>query len=183
MKISKIYLPLILLVAIGGCTEQDMVSTDDPLILSQEIYFEVAHSNQAWASMHEGFIVDNAGAVRTYKNPTAWNEATNTKGLLTSTQIKENISKTVATDLKVDVTELKALVGKIPKISTTDFTKRIAGGNDMGQTNFYAYQYDTKKEAYVPILLSETGDWQSQNKDKSAIEISEWLETIQAKLK
>jgi hypothetical protein len=183
MKINRIFLPLFLLAIMNSCVEQEVVSSDESLISSQEIYFEVEHINRGWADTHQGFIVDNSGGIRTYKNPVIWNKAKDTKGLLASTQIKENISKTIATDLKVDATELKSFSGKISELSTSEFTKRVEAGRDMGQTNFYAYQYDPKKEAYVPILLKETGDWQTQNKDKAAIEISKWLEGINEKLK
>ncbi|HEV7379917.1 MAG TPA: hypothetical protein VGN64_09005 [Dyadobacter sp.] len=183
MKIRKIYLPIIFLAALFGCSDQDIdaTQTED---LNQEIYFEVSHNNSAWGTVHRGFLIDHTGAVRTYLNPADWNISSELdKGALSAKQIEENIAKTQVSSVTVDASQLKALTDKIPTLSTSTYTKRVQAGKDMGQTNFYAYRYDSKKDAYIPILLSETGDWQSQNTDKSAIEISEWLQKIQTSIK
>lgn len=184
MKIKRIFTTFLLLSALFGCAEQDIDNTSEAIVSSQEIYFEVSHVNGAWGGSHEGFLIDKTGAVRTYSNPAVWNVAKDyEKGALTPKQIKENITETVISNVTVDAAQFKTLTGKIPVLSTSTYTKRIQIGADMGQTNFYAYRYDAKAEGYVPVLLSETGDWQSHNTDKSAIEISEWLQSIRAKIK
>ena len=184
MKIKRIYTSFFLITALFSCAEQDIDKTQEAVLSDQEIYFEVSHVNNAWGAGQKGFLIDKTGAVRTYSNPAVWNVAKDyEKGALTPNQIKENITKTVVSDVTVDAAQFKTLTGKIPALSTSTYTKRIQIGADMGQTNFYAYRYDAKAEGYVPVLLSETGDWQSQNTDKSAVEISEWLKGIQSKIK
>lgn len=182
MRAKTIYLSLILFSVSFGCTDLEIDSAKKSGLLDQEVYFEVTYKNKAWGNRHEGFIVDKSGEVKAYKNPENWNEAHDNKGILTATQMKENIDKTVVTKVKVDAVKLKAFTDKIPNITATDFTKRIAIGNDLGQTIYYAYTYDSSTNTYLPILLSETGDWKSENKDIRAIEITKWLTDIQISL-
>lgn len=179
MKAGRIYVLVLFLATLFACAEQDIEATKAADPLTQEVYFEVMHTNNAWQPVRKGFIVDNTGGIRTYSNPAAWNEAGNAKGqILTSSQIRQNFENTIASDIKVDAAQFKTFASKIPALSTANYTKRVETGKDKGQTHFYAYQYDSKREAYVPILLNETGDWNSRNTDQSAIEMSEWLQHI-----
>ena len=177
MKIRSLHLKFLLLAFLTGCVEDDIVKTENTTV-----YFEVNHSNDAWNTQRKGFVIDEAGNVRIYENPVKWIEADSSKGMLTIADIQENISKTVLSDKKVDAATLKAYTEKIPLISMEEYTKRIPGGTDMGITSYYAYRFDSKKQVYIPILLSETGDWKMQNKDQSAIEISGWLTGIVSEL-
>ncbi|WP_221390049.1 hypothetical protein [Dyadobacter sp. NIV53] len=178
MKTKTIYLPFLLLIIFSGCIEDNITVADEP-----EVYFEVAHSNYAWNTTREGFVIDKDGNIRTYENPARWNVADSTRGMLTTSEIKENIAKTVMTDKKVDASILKNYAEKIPAISTSEYTKPASGGNDQGITSYYAYRFDRKKQVYVSILLNETGDWERQNKDQAAIEISGWLSGIKSGVK
>lgn len=183
MKIKTIPLLIVLLALLSGCTDEDVDRTNSTNVSKQQIYFEVAHTNSSWGkSQRTGFIVDNSGGVRSYQNPISWNDASNELSVMSLSQIKENINNTTATSIKVTSTELSAYVGKIAEITTSDFTKEVAVGNDMGETNFFAYHYDATNDTYHPILLSKKGDFEKHNTNKNAQEIVIWLEKIKAEL-
>lgn len=184
MKLRLKHFSLVILAAFTGCVGQEIDSNKFSATPEQEIYFEVSYKNSAWEKgRHEGFVVDHDGKIRTYTNPASWHKPIDDQTSLTSAEIKESLKETTLTNVQISATALKSYVDKIPSITSTEFSKRVPNGNDMGQTKFYAYQFDTKAGTYIPILLSETGDWKMQNKDKIAIEITAWLETLQTEVK
>ncbi len=184
MKNRRRYFSFIFLATLAGCVDHEIDTKQVAATQNQDIYFEVSYTNSAWGkNRYEGFVVDQDGRIRTYENPASWHKPIDNQTSLTSAEIKENLKETTLTDVQISATALKSYVDKIPSITTTEFSKRVPNGNDMGQTKFYAYRFDTKAGTYTPILLNETGDWKMQNKDKTAIEISTWLETLQTEVK
>ena len=57
---------LIALLIITGCKKNVAINE------KQRILFQVDYVNYAWGYQHTGFIIDNEGNVRTYKNPQNW---------------------------------------------------------------------------------------------------------------
>jgi len=53
----------------------------------------------------------------------------------------------------------------------------------MGESVFVTYNYNSDKQTYKQVLISKSGDWESENKDKSAQEIKNWLIEIGKKIK
>jgi len=166
----------LLITSLTSCNEDNIqLSTD------QDIFFEVSHINYAWGKQFKGFIVEKDGKIRTYTNPVKWNAANETAGL-SLTQVQENISNTVVSPASISMDELKTYTSKINLITGSEFSKPQSGGADRGITSFYAYRFDLEKQIYIPVLLSQTGDMETYNKDKSAIEISAWLSGLLAKV-
>lgn len=165
--------------SLSSCSDQDInkstVQTD------QQVFFEVSYINQAWGKQFKGFIINKDGQIRTYDNPAKWN-STDGKTGLTLSQIQENIAGTVLSKTNVSTADLQNYTAKISSIAGSEFTKPVSGGADRGITSFYAYRYDQDKKVYTPVLLSQTGDVETYNKDKSAVDISTWLTGILAKV-
>jgi hypothetical protein len=92
--------------------------------------------------------------------------------------MEENLSNATLSSVEASKEDIENLASKIPSLSDLSYTKPVSLGADQGATSFYAYKYDAQKMTFKPVLLSQTGDWQTYNKDKSAIEISTWLAGI-----
>jgi len=159
-----------------SCSDDDIQKSD-----GQEIFFEVTYVNHAWVDQFKGFVIDKEGKIRTYENPVKWN-STDGKTGITLSQIQENISQTKLSSTSISTADLQNYIAKISSISGSEFTKPVSGGADRGITSFYAYRYDQDKQIYMPVLLSQTGDFETYNKDKSAIDISTWLTEILARV-
>ena len=175
MKIKLLKFSAILFIslfAFVGCDEGTVEGSTE-----QQIYFEVSYSNSAWGKQFKGFIIDRDGQIRLYEKPAKWNQASGKTGL-TSDQIKENLLNTTLASTSIAVVDLKNYVSKSITISDSAFSKPISGGADRGITSYYIYTYDKETQVYKSVLISQTGDIETYNKDKSAIEVSTWLSTV-----
>ena len=167
---------LLIITSLSACNEETIETSAD-----QEVLFEVNYVNFAWGKQFKGFLIQKNGQIRTYDNPLKWN-IIDGKGGLTLSQIQENISQTKLSSTRISAADLENYVGKVGLISGSEFTKPVSGGADRGITSFYTYRYDNDKQVYMPVLLSQTGDVETYNKDKSAMDISTWLTEILAKV-
>ena len=166
----------LIIASLSGCDQDSIeVSTD------QEVFFEVSYINFAWGKQFKGFLINKDGQIRTYDKPVKWNTIDGKNGL-SLTQLEENISNTVASTTTISAADLKSYSSKISLITNSEFTKPVSAGADRGITSFYAYRYDPDKQVYTPVLLSQIGDTETYNTDKSAVEISTWLTGILAKI-
>ena len=176
-KIHMLQPIFILIITLFSACNQETIETST----NQEILFEVNHVNFAWGKQFRGLLIDKNGQIMTYDNPVKWNLIDGKDGL-TLNQIKENISNTVISKTKVSAADLQNYASKMNAMASQDFTKPVSGGADRGITSFYAYRYDADKQIYTPVLLSQIGDLETYNTDKSAVEISSWLKEILAKV-
>jgi hypothetical protein len=179
MKIKLLKLACILALsfsALAGCDSVDTVNAGE-----QQIYFEVSYANNAWGNQFRGFIIDRDGKIRRYDNPVKWNPA-NATMTLSSGQIKENILNTTLSPVSIVDTDLQNFISKSASVSDTSYSKPISGGADRGITSYYLYRYDQETKTYHSVLIRQTGDIETFNKDKSAIEISDWLSEIAGKV-
>jgi len=176
MKTMLSLLVLTLTLFASACSDDTVQMAD-----GQDVYFEVSYMNMAWGKQFKGFLIDKDGKIRTYDKPAKWNSVTE-KTELSAAQMKENVANTVVSDKVVSATELKENIAKANDAVSGTLSKPTSGGADRGTTSYYVYRFDAAKLTYVPILLSQTGDWEIANQNKSAVEISAWLSAILAKV-
>lgn len=179
MKIKLLKCAAVLLLsffAFVGCDEGTVEGSTE-----QQIYFEVSYTNSAWGKQFKGFIIDRDGQIRLYENPAKWNQV-NGKNGLTLGQIKENILNTTRASTSIPAADLKNYISKSITIGDSAFSKPVSGGADRGITSFYVYHYDKETQVYKSVLINQTGDIETFNKDKSAVEVSTWLSTVLAQV-
>jgi hypothetical protein len=172
MKPGNYILQIIFLLLISltvSCDEKNTGIEPD-----QKVVFEVNYANSAWVKQFKGFLVDKNGVVRTYDNPVSWNSVKESPEISVS-QMEENFLHTLESQITVPLLEIYA--SKIADISS-NYSKPVRVGADHGIISYYAYLFDIKKQAYIPILLGQTGDTEVYNTDKNATEIFEWLSEI-----
>ena len=161
---------------LGSCDQREV-----PVPAEQEILFEVYYINYAWGKQHNGFLIDKNGNIKTYKNPEDWNFPSADKEI-SADQIAKNLTKTTLASTKISQEELNDYASRIYTIDQTKLSKPENVGADMGESIFATYNYDAEKQTYKQVLISKSGDWKTENKDKSAQEIKNWLSDIRKKI-
>ena len=174
---TKIFYLICIVTFLGSCDQREV-----PVPAEQEILFEVYYINHAWGKQHSGFLIDKDGNIKTYKDPADWNFASADKEISVD-QIAKNLSKTVLASTKISQEELNEYASRIYTIDQKKLSKPVSVGADMGERVFVTYNYNSVKQTYKQVLISKSGDWESENKDKSAQEIKNWLIEIGKKIK
>jgi len=177
LTFTKIFYLVCIIVFLGSCDQKEV-----PVPAEQEILFEAYYINHAWGKQHNGFLIDKDGNIKTYKNPADWNFPSADKEISVD-QIAKNLAKTALASTKITQEELNEYASRIYTIDQTKLSKPVSVGADMGESVFVTYNYNPDKQTYRQILISQSGDWQSENKDKSAQEIKNWLIEIGKKIK
>jgi hypothetical protein len=177
MKINGLIRFNFLLLLLCASCGNDVIEKE---IITPKIYFEMHYENDAWGMHREaGFVITGAGLVTKFDNPATWNSSDRT---LTPQQVLDNLNQTTATSVTISSNELSAYTNLIPTITTSEFSKKVSGGNDRGIFLYYAYQLNPTTGNYDPILLEQDGDWKMSNKDESAIKIATWLKEVRDKI-
>ncbi len=160
-----------------NCRSKQFPVPDD-----QTILFEVTSSNFAWGRHHSGFFVDIQGNINVYKNPTKWNHLS-AKGEISLAELNENLAQTSLSTVKIPLDQLNSHKDIIYTIDPDKLSKRQNLGADQGSREIRCYVYNSKTHVYRQILISESGDWNRENKDKPAQKIKEWLNEWSQKIK
>lgn len=147
----------------------------------QEILFGVSYVNYAWGKQNRGFFINQKGQVYTYNNPAKWNFPQEDASL-SEVLMKENLSASQLKDTIISATEVKKFASVLYDIREDRFSPRTAKGADMGSTTYYAFRFDPDSKTYKPVLLALYGDFETQNLDLNAVEITNWLKTLTASL-
>jgi hypothetical protein len=63
-------------------------------------------------------------------------------------------------------------------IKEGNYTESKLERYDAGSVAYYCYKFDKSSNSYKCILLDESGDWKTSNKDKNAIQIANWLKKL-----
>lgn len=174
MKPGQFITRIILLLLIGlavSCDERNISIKAD-----QNVVFEVNYSNSAWFKQFKGFLIDRNGLVKTYDNPVSWNPVKENQEV-TAGQMQENLLHTSESPFKVPVQQMEQYITKAGHV-LSNYSKPARIGADHGIIRYYAYLYNSKKQAYTPVLLAQTGDTEIYNTDENAAEIFEWLAGI-----
>lgn len=162
--------------ALLNCSPLEFPVPDD-----QKILFEVSSSNFAWGRHHSGFFIDNQGNILVYKNPVKWNHLSE-NGEIGLDALNENLSQTTPSSTKIPLNELNDYKSIIYTINPKKLSKKENQGADIGARVISGYVYNSKTRTYRQMLVSQTGDWVSENKDKPAVKIKNWLNQISQKL-
>ncbi len=161
------------LLFITSCNDDDKNISE-----GQQVYFQYNYVNYAWERYLDGFIIDETGAVRTFKeDPLKWNFPSE-EGYISAEKMTENINKTKASSVQMPKETLNNYIQKAYFIDNDNYTKETSVGADIGLYIYACYKFDPKKNQYKFILLDQKGDSERTNKDPNAISILEWMKTI-----
>lgn len=173
MKKSKIKIILILLavIAFTGCKKNSVINQ------KQAILFQVEYINYAWGYQHNGFLIDNAGEIMTYKNPEEWNFP-DKNFYLSDDQVKANLAYCINTGRKINPEELRKYAGYIKNIASSKVTAQKNVAADAGSLKFICFQFEEKTSTYKSCLIKMEGDFTCENLNFFSKKVTTWLKDI-----
>jgi len=177
MKTSwlKIFLFIITTIFATGCKKNIVINE------KQAILFQVEYVNYAWGYQHDGFIIDNAGNVLTYKNPQNWNFP-DKEFNISESQVIENIGMCLNSGKKIPVEELRKYSSYIKNISSSKVTKLKNVAADAGSMQYICYKFSEKSGIYKGCLIKMEGDFTCENLNFFSKKVSAWLKNINGTL-
>jgi hypothetical protein len=142
----------------------------------QVILFEVTYHNTGWDNVFSGIYLTRDGEVYAFDY-----YETNSRSAIPS-----GLGSATAADLRARYGDSPRLLGSIAqallfeKYATVQATKtgllvRARTGNDMGQTLFWACEYDAQTETYSQVTLGGWGDHRVWNLSPAAQPVVDWL--------
>jgi hypothetical protein len=173
----KIWLPVFISIMILSITSSDQAqATDAP---TGRYVFEYCHSgsgNSGSIQTHDGFFIDNDGAVWSYDHGDyQWSPRGN-DGLFYENDLFEKYRdvKQVGT---VDMSVLSAMASLIEPASRgeTNHIPRVAGMDSM---SYIAYLHEPGPGMYKEVLLAVRGSGALQNASGAAKTLVPWLESV-----
>lgn len=150
---------------------------DNPRVL-----FEYRHVNFAWQPVNYGWFIDAAGEVKRYRLTGAacreWKTA-DQDGYITKCDLAQNYQRAVEQIAVLDSTELgQKTAGMDVLLCDSELSQPVSGGYDRGDSEFVCYLWDSEKGQYKRILLAREGDFSQKNLHPKAVELVEWLSTL-----
>lgn len=151
-----------LVVGINAC---EKLERDN--LYNQSVYFEYYSINHAWGQQYSHWIIDNQGNVLEHHKPDSliW---------INEYEINETASAFDSVIYKIELSELHSYVDLIPVASKGQVSCSEEHRADFGGIVFNAFYNDKT------ILLSSMSDIEDcYNLDPRAIDIADWLKSIQ----
>lgn len=164
-----------LIISLTNC---DPIPDDiETTTLKQRIYFQYEYVNYAWGYQHAGWLIDSSGNVLCYDKPENW-YSTDSLGFITSAEMDSNIFKTDSVCYTIDKTTLIDKTGPIKNVSKGVISDPIHEMYDAGIESYYGFTYNEETKKYKKVLLKQIGDFRIDNSASEAVELYEWLDTI-----
>ena len=163
---------ILLLLLLSGC-QKSMVNNQSQHILFQYEYLDDLNG------VHQGFYIDDEGAVFVYNNPDEWNFHLDDYNFsISEEQIAENLSKCVKSELYIETDKLAKFSGHITKIISSKITATKKGNRETGKTVFICYDYSESTEMYKGGLIKMEGSYSCENLNFFSKRISAWLKEV-----
>ena len=169
---KRIVLLFLCFVCLNGCDPDSWRPSCAP-----HAYFHFSYENHAWVSVHSGWIIDENGIIRSYKNPHKWNYP-DSLGYITRFELEENLSYCDSVIGKVSAREMSYYNHLVFPASKGSRTKPEPHGADMGIRMYSCYWYDQRKGRYRQVILNQYGDWIRTNENDKAVKIYSWLSRL-----
>lgn len=165
-----------LLMLYQGCITSP--ETPNKSSIEQRFLFEVMYSNYAWGFQLRGMSIDNQGRVYQYDHShEAWQPSN--PGYYTEEELRRKFESNKEFVETVDDEVLQEMYALIKPASEGSLSKPVNRCADAGTTAYLAYLFDSKANAYKPVLLYQAGDWAQKNLSGSARVLYEWLFTFE----
>jgi hypothetical protein len=136
--------------------------------------FQFERANFAWGWYQRGWLIDDEGFVRSYKQPSHWNYA-DSSGCIGKAAMDENLGFADSVCFRIDELVLAAKVRLIEKASEGKLTEMKNEMCDYGAIIYRCYTYDSDKQLYHSYLLDLGGDNVQHNTAAEAVALHEWL--------
>ncbi|WP_157637764.1 hypothetical protein [Flexithrix dorotheae] len=172
--ISK-FLAISILFFCLSCENKDNLP---PIPTEQFVLFQYSHVNHAWGYINKGWLIDHEGNVLKYNVDNNANWHFSEKGFLSNTEMIENLSHAELTEIRVSEEELQEMFSLIEEAKKGEISEAKNIGADMGAIVFSGYDFSADSNKYEQVFLSQSGDFERENKHKKAQKLVKWLKEI-----
>lgn len=151
------------------CFEPHMKTRfSDCTLVEEEPIFLIEHTGGGWSTLQETFIITKSGIV--YKNMDYEYIYVDGK---TIDEIKQNMDEAFVKFIrKINETELKNLLAKVPDVKTDSDYYCTGAGMDGGEIAYYVVNKDISEK---PVLVGIRYDRSIHSKNESEEFIANWL--------
>lgn len=185
MKKSIILLSAIFFAAmlIQSCDLQNNPEENETIPLGQKFIFEVQYHNTAWGYTHEGFYIDDDGSCYSYNiGPEVsyyWTPEDPESLTYDELIFKYHHNKKFIKKIDSDILDKKFQM--IRKAAQGPIVEDDIYMADAGNLTYYAYQWNSSGNKYIPVVLAQKGDQPIRNDSHEAAALVEWLNSINTK--
>jgi hypothetical protein len=181
MKAASYLVPLMLSLSLSCSRPANKAAPDSRI--EQRVLFGHSFVNYAWGYQNRGWFIDNEGLMKAYRVVQAdmWHRpetAGPDSGYIFKEALETNHGLANWVIYRVPMGEVYDKCLRIPLIKDGPYSERTHSAYDAGSVEFYAYYFDQKRGAYLPVLVSQSGDFSKHNEDPDAIEIEKWLKEL-----
>ena len=149
---------------------------------NQKIIFQYEYINYAWEYQHAGWFIDSSGNIYCYNLPDNWNHY-NKSEYFSYANMNSNILKTDSVCFNLDKNELADKIELIKEAANGEISEPVQEMWDAGIYTFVGFIYYPKNNIYKKIILKQLGDIKIENKSQAAIELYNWLDSINNKVR
>ena len=179
LSIMKHVLPLFaLFLLLSSCSE---VSPEPLELPEQDILFKYEYTNFAWSPQQKGWLLDSAGFILEFENPSTWQEA-DQNGAITLEQMNSNLFQTTPSNIQLSKESLGELAANIQEAISGALGDLKNNGADMGALTLSAYAFDPQTNIYTEHVVQQEGDLIRENTLRLARQLAEALKNIQKQL-
>lgn len=161
-----------------SCSE---VSPEPLELPQQDILFKYEYTNFAWSPQQKGWLLDSAGFILEFENPSLW-QAADQNGAITLQQMNSNLSQTTPSNIQLSKESLGELAVNIQEAISGALADPKNNSADMGALILSAYTFDPQTNTYTEHVLQQEGDLIRENTLRLARQLAEALKNIQKQL-
>lgn len=137
-------------------------------------YFTKEYVNTAWGYSHQGWMIDDEGAVRSFNMPDNWHDV-DSLGYISAADLQDNLASCNVTIDKVSKLKLNQQNRAVGEASEGTVTSPENTAYDLGQTEYFCYIYMDAVSMYKKVLLAAEGDFTYYNTSSAASDITKWM--------
>jgi hypothetical protein len=169
-----------IIVILSSC-EKDINTNQGNPNITNHVLFQYEYINYAWGYQHSGWLIDSSGNVYCYNRPSLWNYC-DSSGYISDTNMESNILHTDSICYKIEKKELAAKTMLIENASKGEVTKPIPVMADAGIAIFTGFTQNIQTKQYKRIVFKQIGDYYIKNKSVEALELYNWLDSLNKKI-
>jgi hypothetical protein len=138
------------------------------------ILFLRSYVNYAWGFVHNGWLIDSSGAIRSFNFLYSSDSMEYSTELMPPSIYKRLLPKSILTGKKVSLDTLNSMQALIDSANRgiITYTPLCA---DAGKFHYSAFIYDSLNSNYKEILCYQAGDMTACNSASAAKKIARWL--------
>lgn len=161
---------------LAGCMKMDCGCDPKPKH-QPPILFQYEYVNYAWGFRHHGFLIDEHGNVKGFKQPTNWAQP-DSSGMMGKIDLEYNLAQCDTVCGRVEEDALRENFEKIEDVRRGNIVDNGLVMADAGTGVLSAWYWNEDAGKYESVFLISNGDVYKVNTHREVKEIVDWLKKI-----